>query len=216
MNVLWNSWWKLLWVCKPVCQSHRETTVNAVTGEGGVCVYIWHAHVCVEDAWLGATICCLHSQGLTLDNRQQQKRKQRVSKKSNGLVKMNRCTQQISLTLIIEFIMLSCQLCYRSYSPLACTQEKRPDISWPMLIKTIACKFKAAHVTKLLLQKHCLQLRSPELTALKLTWTFKHTADIDINASLELVDLLLCSDQQFWCRPPVLLFEETGVRQEMT
>lgn len=183
-----------------------------------VCVCLSDMHTCVctvEDAWLGATICCLHSQGLTLDNRQQ-KKKQRASKKPNGLVKMNRCTQQISLTLIIKFIMLSCQLCYRSYSPLACTQEKRPDISRPTLIKAIACKFKAAYVTKLLLQKHRLQLRSPELMALKLIWTFKHTADIDINASLEFVDLLLCSDQQFRCRPPVLLFEETGVRQEMT
>jgi len=33
--------------------------------------------------------------------------------------------------------------------------------------------------------------------ALKLFQTFKHTADIGINGSLELVNLLLCSGQQF-------------------
>jgi len=95
----------------------------------------------VEDAWPDAIICCLPSLRLTLDNRQQ-KRKQQLSEELNVLVKMNRCPQQISLALIIRFVTLSYHLCYRTYSPLAFTQDKRPGISRPTLIKTIACKFK--------------------------------------------------------------------------
>lgn len=134
---------------------------------GCVCVYLTHTHVCVQWNMPGLVppyaVYLRRGSHWIIGSR-----KQWLSKELNVLVKMNRCTQQISLTLIIKFIMLSYQLHYRSYSPLPFTQEKRPGISWPTLIKTAVCKFKEAHVTKLLFEKHCLQLRSPALMALKL------------------------------------------------
>lgn len=105
-----------------------------------------------------------------LDNRQQ-KGKQQLSKELNVLVKMNRCTQQISLTLTGKFTMLSYQLHYKTYFPLAFSQEKRPSISRPTLIKTIACKFKEDVVAKALPSG-----KFPVLMALKLCQPFKHTA----------------------------------------
>lgn len=69
--VLWNSWWKSLWLWKPFRQNQKGSTVTAGARECWcVCVCVSVTRTCVysvEDAWIDSTICYLPSQGLTLE-----------------------------------------------------------------------------------------------------------------------------------------------------
>lgn len=94
-------------------------------GVVSVCVYLTCVRVCVQRKMPG--LVPPHAAYLRRGSHWIIGNKRGNNSPLNALVKIN--MQQISLTLILKFRILSYQLRYRSYSPLTFTQEKRPGIS---------------------------------------------------------------------------------------